>query len=45
MLIGWEEYHYFINCTINEFLKTNKMTEMYLNTSEIALEELNKITK
>jgi hypothetical protein len=31
MLIGWEEYNYFINCTstINDFPKTNKMAERY----------------
>ena len=35
MLIGWEEYS-----TINDFFKTNKMTDRQnLNTNEIALEK------
>ena len=47
MLIGLEEYNYFINCTAVQlmiFPKQTKRRERYLNTSlninEIALEEL-----
>jgi hypothetical protein len=52
MLIGWEEYNYFINCTAVQlmiFPKQNKMAERYFNKiqmwNEIALEELNENTK
>ena len=47
MLIGWEACNYFINCTAVQLVilqtnKTaeNKMAESYLNTKQIAREEL-----
>ena len=38
MLIGWEAYNYFINCTIVQFIifsKTNKMAESKMVESHL----------